>query len=37
MQKDVDKRLTAVEALAHAWIKKKVKSAYSEGLAKKAV
>ena len=37
MQKDVNRRLTAVEALAHPWIQKKVKTAYNEGLAKKAV
>ena len=34
MCRDVDKRLSAVEALAHRWIRKKVKVAYNANLAK---
>ena len=37
MCKDVNRRLTAVEALAHPWIKSKVKTSYNADLATQAV
>ena len=37
MTKDVNRRLTAVEALAHPWIKSKVKTTFNADLAAQAV
>lgn len=37
MEKDIDRRLTAVEALEHDWIKQKVKTRFNEKLAMNAV
>lgn len=37
MEKNVEKRLSAVDALAHPWLQQKVRKQYNEKLAQKSI